>query len=209
MPDDVTTATTTTTTETTEQATAETAASAGDLDGLKRALDAERKARREADKAAKERQAELAAQKAELDRLREATASESERALIAARKAEREAADTEWQAKLTESETKRRQALIVAEIKGLAAGRFHDIGDVVMALAGHEDITVDDTDRVKGVEKALKALEEAKPHWVKQAEKTPAYGSPNTGRGGPANGRSPADEEALRRQHERRTRSWF
>jgi hypothetical protein len=173
---------------------------------------------RQAERAALQRiQQELGAEPAavkaqleELAKLKAASASEQEKLLAEARRAEREAAEAEWRARVEQAEQRRKQALRTAEIKAAATGRFHDVGDVLMALASDETITVGDDDRVSGVAEALDRLAQAKPHWVKPAE--PAR--PPVHLGAPAGGRSSSGDngaaaERVREDHARLIRSMF
>lgn len=182
-----------------------------DVSGLKSALAAERKARAEAEKASK-------AATTELERLREQSASEAERALLAARREARAEADAEWGAKLEATEAARRRALVVAEIKATATGRFHDVEDVVLALAQDATLVVGEGDVVQGVPAALDALATRKPHWVKPdggAGMATALAGTGANHGAPAgNGRTVtgdngAAREAALREQARRVRSFF
>lgn len=149
-----------------------------DVSGLKSALEAERKAKRGAETALRELRAEV-------DQLRQATATDAEKALLAARKEERERVAAEYETKLQAAEAGRWRALKVAAIKGDAAGEWHDLEDVVMALIDNDEVTVDpDTGQVKGVAKALKALKERKPHWIKATGGGANHSAPAGGTGG-------------------------
>ena len=186
----------------TEAQAAPAPAEADPAAGLKSALTAERKLKADAEKRAR-------AAEAELERLREAAASDAEKALMEARRQGRAEAEAELTPKLTEAEARYRAALKVAEIKAQAAGRFHDLGDVVMALAGDEGIAVNDDGTVTGVEKALEALAKRKPHWVKAEEARPNLSAPGgNGRQVPS-AASQQEREQLAARQAQRVRSLF
>jgi membrane protein involved in colicin uptake len=113
----------------------------------KRALEAERKARRAAERAAKAAQAEL-------DKAREASLSESERLVAQAKREAREELQAEYATRV-----------IRAEVKAAATGRLSDVNDalVFLDLNGFE---VDDDGNVdnKAVTKAIDELIKSKPY---------------------------------------------
>lgn len=151
--------------------------------------------------------AELANQLAELQKQLRAVNRESaerRKALEAFEKAEterRQAEMTEAQRLQAEIETLRREraeaqaaaqaATIRAAVTAKAAGRFHDPEDVFLALSGR--LKVNEAGEVEGLDDELKALAQAKPHWVKAAAQTIR---PTT----PSNGQMSAGETAAERR---------
>jgi hypothetical protein len=120
-------------------------------DAGKRALEAERKARRNAERAAKAAQAELEA-------AREASLSETERAIAQAARDARTAAYTEFNSRL-----------VKAEARAIATGRLADPSDVaafidLSTIEVDEDGTVD----TKAISKAIDDLIKTKPYLAAQ-----------------------------------------
>ena len=120
-------------------------------DSGKRALDAERAARRNAEKAAKAAQAEL-------DRLREASLSETERAIAQARREAREETSRELNSRL-----------VRAEAKAVATGRLADPEDIVRYI-DLSQFEVDESGNVdvKALNKEIDALLKSKPYLAAQ-----------------------------------------
>lgn len=104
-------------TETEAETTTETEPTESLGDGGKKALDAERVARRTAEKTAKQHEVELAKARAELDEVRSGQLSEQEKAIEAARKEAHDAAKAE-----TSSQYQRR--LDAGDVKVAAATKF-------------------------------------------------------------------------------------
>lgn len=109
------------TTETTTETTSDELG-----DGGKKALDAERAARRSAEKTAKAHETELAKARAELDEVRSGQLSEHEKALETARKEAHDAATAS-------SDEKYRKRLDAADVKA-AAAKFADPADALRYL---------------------------------------------------------------------------
>lgn len=139
------------------------------------ALQAERKARSDAEKQAKALQAEI-------DRLREATASEADKALLAAKREERDRVLAEVKADRDEAEARVRAARLETAVVRRAINRFHDLDDVLGELARDESVVMAEDGTFAGIDAALKALEKRKPHWVKAEPGQGAYGAPAAGR---------------------------
>ena len=173
------TATDTTTDDTTTDATAtSTDAVATDTttdlgDAGKKALDAERAARKVSEKAAKDAQKErddLAARLSEID---EANKSDSEKAIEAARKE----ADAAARAEVT---TAYEQRLLEAEVKAAAAGKITDPEDAIrlLNLGELEKNAEGEVDR-KTIEAAIADLVKQKPYLATGAK--PGSGSADGG----------------------------
>ena len=143
----------------------------GDVEQLKRALAAERKAHREAEAARK-------AASTELEQLRQASMSEAEKAIEAARREGETAA-----------ETRLRDRLVTAEVRALASVQTID-PDLVAQLIPRDALkwSGDDLDR-ESVEKAIAKVLAAKPYLAASAGAPPAVpqvpagarGTPSTG----------------------------
>ena len=143
----------------------------GDVEQLKRALVAERKAHREAEAARK-------AASTELEQLRQASMSEAEKAIEAARREGETAA-----------ETRLRDRLVAAEVRALASAQSID-PDLVAQLIPRDALkwSGDDLDR-ESVEKAIAKVLAAKPYLAASAGAPPAVpqvpagarGTPSTG----------------------------
>lgn len=135
-------------------------------DAGKKALDEERSARRTAEKAAKAAQAEL-------DKLREASMSEQEKAVAQARAEGR-----------AEAFTQANERLLRAEVRAQAAGKLADPADAVHLL----DVMsfMDDKGEIdsKAIGSAIDALVKTKPYLSAK----PGNGS---GEGGPRGGTPP------------------
>lgn len=116
-------------------------------DGGKKALDTERKARRDAEKLLKD-------QLVELDKLREATQTEQEKAVAEATKKA-----------VSEAVGSANARILRAEVKAAAAGKLADPADAV-AMLDLGDFTVTDDGDVDGkaIAKAIDELVEAKPY---------------------------------------------
>jgi hypothetical protein len=117
----------------------------------KRALDAERNARRAAERAVKEAQAEL-------EKLREASLSETERAISQARREAREEATRDLNSRL-----------VRAEAKAVATGRLADPEDIVRYV-DLSQFEVDENGNVdvKALNKEIDTLLKAKPYLAAQ-----------------------------------------
>ncbi len=124
-------------------------------DGGKAALESERRARREADKALKSLQAEH-------DKLRAATMTESEKAVVEARAEGRKEALAEATSRLAK-----------AELRAVAAGKLADPDDAA-ALIGDLSQFVTSTGDVdtKAMSSAIDVLVKAKPYLAPQTAKT-------------------------------------
>lgn len=150
--------------ETPEDTPADPTPPAGDLgDPGKKALEAERAARRRAEKDAK-------AAKAEADKLREQTQSETEK-LLAAAKAEGRA----------EVLTVANRRLVSAEVRAAAASKLHDPADAIAHL-NLDDFEVSEDGEVdqQAITAAIADLVEAKPYLAAGATPKPT-GSPDGG----------------------------
>lgn len=139
--------------------------------------------------------AELAAQLAEVQKQLRAVNRESaerRKALEAFEKAEAERKQsemTEAQRLQAELETLKREraeaqaaaqaATIRAAVMAKAGARFHDPEDVYLAL--QSKLKVNEAGEVEGLDDELKALAQAKPHWVKAAAQTIRPTSPGNG----------------------------
>lgn len=135
-------------------------------DAGKRALQAERDARA----AEKKRADEL---EAELTKIREATASESEKAIAQAKREAQAESDAKWKQRFVQAEV--RGALRGA---GIANDRF-----LAMALAdtAFSGLAVDGDGNVTGVADAVEAFKTAVPEAFKAAEPQPPKGQPRQG----------------------------
>ena len=125
-------------------------------DAGKRALDAERDARAEAERKWKAAEKAAADAARERDALKQKTESEQEKAV-------REAADTARE----EERTKAKERILASEIKARAAGKLADPEDAVLHLTRgdttafiSDELDVDDDKIVKAIDKLL----EKKPH---------------------------------------------
>lgn len=117
----------------------------------KRALDAERNARRTAEKAAKAAQAEL-------EKLREASLSETERAINQARKESREETQRELNVRL-----------VKAEAKAVATGRLADPEDITRYIdLSQFEVDDDGNVDVKALNKEIDVLLKSKPYLAAQ-----------------------------------------
>jgi membrane protein involved in colicin uptake len=120
-------------------------------DGGKKALDAERKARRAAERAAKAAQAEI-------EKLKEAQLSEAERAVAEARREARAEALAEVNARV-----------LRAEIKAVATGKLTDPADALTFLDPSEfDVSEDGEVDTKSISKAIDDLVKSKPYLAAQ-----------------------------------------
>lgn len=124
--------------------------------GAKKALDAERKARRDAESAAKRLESELA-------ELRKAQMSDQEKALDAAR--------TEGR---TEAETRLRDRILSAEVRARAAGRSID-PDLVATLIDRSSLKWDGDDPdSESLDRQIEKVLAARPYLVSNAGGPPA-----------------------------------
>jgi len=157
----------------------------------KRAIDAERKAKADAERRAKALQDEV-------DRLRLAVASDSEKAVLQARAEARAEADAEWQGRLDAAEVRARDALIAGELTTQAAQRLANPHDaLVFYRAGeHADlITVDEAGKVRGVKDWLDRVTKDRAYLLRaDGTPRPAYAAPTAGRGGAPNANGPGVE---------------
>lgn len=116
------------------------------------------------------------------DELEEQNKTELQREQEARAAAEQRAQQVEAQLR----DTQRRSAITQA---ASAAGAVDP--DAVLALLPQDSVTIGDDGQVTGAEDAIKALLEAKPYLVRQAEGEPAPQTSGTANGGP---RPPAHE---------------
>lgn len=148
--------------------------------------EARRGARAEADAAKAEAKAAAAAAEAarkELEALKGATASEHEKAILAARDDEGKRVKAEYEAKLAAADAQTRQTKITGKIEALAATKLNDPADALLAYQAGEQtdlITINDKGEVVGVDKWLEELLKKRSHWAK----TTANGAPVSGRPG-------------------------
>ena len=159
-------------------------------EGGKKALEAERKARREADKRAKALEAQLAAIEA-------ANMSEQEKAIAAAKTAG-----------ATEATASMQSRLFTAEVRAAATGKLVDIdlvADEMVALKilGLESVPTTDDGQIDAgaITAAIDALVEAKPHLaMKSGGVMRPTGSPDGGpRGGEPEDLASTDMDTYRR----------
>lgn len=147
-------------------------------DAGKRALDAERTARREAETAAKQLVAERDRLTAELEEVRAGQLSDQDKALEAARKEAREAATAE-------TDEKYRKRLDAADVKATAT-KFADPADAILYLdVDSLPRDADGTLEPKALADALGKVLEDKPHLA-------AKPNPGSADGGPRGGDGPA-----------------
>lgn len=160
----------------TEEKTVEKTEDKGELgEGGKKALDDERRARKEAEREAK-------AAKDELDKLRAATMSDSEKAIAEAKAEGRKEALSEANARL-----------VRAEIKSAAAGKLADPQDAAHFLGDLNRFVDDKGDiREKDITTAIDELVKSKPYLSRKS------GSADGGQRG--NGTEPSDMNDLIRQ---------
>ncbi len=140
-----------------------------------RALEAERQSKRQAEKRAKQAEDELA-------RLREATASDAEKVLLAAKREERDRILAEVKAERDAGQDAVRAARLETAIVRQAISRFHDLDDVLGELLRDETVVMGPDGKFVGIGPALTALEKRKPHWVKHETSRESYGAPAAGR---------------------------
>lgn len=147
-------------TETETTTTTETEPSESLGDGGKKALDAERAARRNAEKTAKAHESELAKARAELDEVRSGQLSEQEKAIEVARKEAAEAAKAET--------TSKYQSRLDAGDAKAAANKFADPADAILYL-DLESLPRDASGDLepKALEAALAKVLKEKPHLAK------------------------------------------
>jgi len=159
-------------------------------EGGKKALEAERKARREADKRAKALEAQLAAIEAE-------NMSETEKAIAEARAAG-----------ATEATTAMQSRLFTAEVRAAASGKLVDIDlvadeTVALKILGLESVPTTDDGQIDAgaITAAIDALVEAKPHLAaKNGGVMRPTGSPDGGpRGGEPEDLASTDMDTYRR----------
>ena len=159
-PEDSTTTTAPDTTQTTTTTSIDPSSdSTADLgEAGRRALAAERNRANEAERAAKAHEAKLATLTAELEKLRDASRSDAEKAIEKARKEATESARKE-----TLAAANRR--IVLAEIRAAAGGKLADPSDAVRLL-NVDDFTVNDDGEVdaKAISKAIDGLLDAKPY---------------------------------------------
>lgn len=136
-------------------------------DGGKRAIEAERKAAKDAEKARRAAEKKAADLEARLSKFEEESKSEQDKALDAARKEAEKAARTEERSRAD-------RRILSAELKAAAGTRLQNPADAV-ALLDLDEFTVDDDGEVdaKAIGKALDDLLAERPYLAANGQKPP------------------------------------
>jgi hypothetical protein len=158
-PDTATQTTTTSSTDTSSDSTADLG------DAGRRALAAERTRANDAERIARTAEQQRVALEAELEKLRDASRSESEKAIEKARKEAGESARKEVLAAAN-------RRILTAEIRAAAGGKLADPLDAVRLL-NVADFSVNDDGEVdhKAIDKAIDSLLDAKPYLAANAKR--------------------------------------